>query len=59
MNTIDMTPTWTGIIPAMIAIIKNPDASFESQKMVQEEFLKMAKLADSYVEHCKDQEGDS
>ena len=59
MKTIDMTPTWTGIIPAMIAIIKNPNASFESQKMIQAEFLKMAKLADSYIEHVKEQEGDS
>jgi len=59
MKTINITPTWAGITPAMLAIIKNPNASFESQKMIQEEFLKMAKLADSYVEHCKEQEGDS
>ena len=59
MNTIDITPTWTGLTPVLITIIKNPHASFESQKMVQGEFLKMARLADSYVELVKSQEGES
>ena len=59
MDTIDITPKWTGLTPVLITIIKNPNASFESQKMVQEEFLKMAKLADSYVELVKAQKEES
>jgi len=43
---IDMTPTWEGILPILIAGIEN--GTFESRKTAIEELMRMAKLADAY-----------
>jgi hypothetical protein len=49
-NVIDITPTWESLAPVMIDIIKNPHGSFQSVKIAKEELLKMARVADKYVE---------
>lgn len=49
MQTIDITPTWSGLLPAMLQVIANPDASFESRAAITEELERMAKIADIYV----------
>lgn len=46
-ETIDMTPTWEGMLPVYIAVIEN--GSFEGQRIAREELKRMAKLADAYV----------
>jgi len=48
-KTIDLTPTWSDILPAMLAVIQNPDAPQESRTVMFEELGRMAKLADRYV----------
>ena len=44
-GTIDLTPTWTGLLPAFIALLQN--GSPEGQKVAREELERMAALADS------------
>ena len=47
---IDLTPTWEQITPVMIQVIRcSTDA--KSRKTVEDELLRMAKLADLYVKH--------
>jgi hypothetical protein len=47
MKTIDITPTWEGILPALLAVIEN--GNFEGRKIALEEITRMAQLADLYV----------
>ena len=57
-KTIEITPTWLGLAPAMIDIIKNPHASFQSTKIAKEELLKMARVADKYIEISSYKDGE-
>ena len=45
---IDLTPTWEEITPVMIHIIRS-STDPKSRKTVEDEILRMAKLADLYV----------
>ena len=47
MKTINITPKWSGVIPALLEVLKNPKADAESRKFVEEEIIRMAKIADS------------
>lgn len=53
MKTIDMTPTWLSLLNPMLDVIANPEASFESRKVIREELERMARIADAYVELSK------
>lgn len=44
-TTIDLTPTWRGILPALIAIYEHGD-----RQTAIDELTKMANLADQYNE---------
>ena len=48
-KTVDLTPTWSGVLPAMLAVISNPDASQESRRVMYEEMERMATYADNWV----------
>lgn len=48
---IDITPTWSGILPALIAIMR--DGTHEGQRLAEIELRRMATLADNWVAHCK------
>ena len=53
VETIDLTPTWTALVPVMIAIlteVKNP----ETIKDLTAELLKMAEGADKWNEYVKE-----
>ena len=52
MKTIDMTPTWEGVLPIYIAGIQS--GSFEGIKTATEELRRMARLADITVAAQKD-----
>jgi hypothetical protein len=58
LKTIDITPTWESLTPVMIDIIKNPHGSFQSVKIAKEELLKMARVADKYVEISSYKDGE-
>ena len=45
-KTIDLTPTWRGILPALLALLENP----ATQRDALDELSKMANLADRYNE---------
>lgn len=48
VETIDVTPTWQGILPGLIAIVRNGE-TVEAQKTAEAELRKMARLADAHV----------
>lgn len=48
-KTIDITPTWRGILPSLLAVLQNEDARFESREVVLAELERMAKYADEWV----------
>jgi len=45
---IDLTPTWLGILPAMLDVIRN-GTTFEARADIEREFVRMARIADKYV----------
>lgn len=47
MSTIDITPTWTGLLPVLLEIIR---ANRSGSPIAMEELVRMAQLADSHVE---------
>jgi hypothetical protein len=51
METIDCTPTWEGITPYLIILLKDGDR--EGQKTAEVELKRMAQLADLYVKSQK------
>ena len=54
-KTIDITPTWTQVLPALIAVLTNEDASHKSREFAAIELERMATFADYYVLHRKGQ----
>ena len=51
--TIDLTPTWESLIPAMFAVLENPKASYDAKQTVREELLKVARSTDAMAELMK------
>ena len=43
-TTIDITPTWAGILPALIALLQSPN--MEARRTATEELTRMAWIAD-------------
>lgn len=54
---IEMTPTWYGLLPAMVAALRNPDADIKSIRSIMSEFEVMAEGADKWNEYVREQEG--
>jgi hypothetical protein len=52
--TYDITPTWSGLLPYMIAVLE--DSNHESRKIILKEFEKMATGADIAVEYLAEKE---
>jgi hypothetical protein len=48
-KTVDLTPTWSGILPALLAVIANGE-TVEARKAAEAELRRMAAIADKYVE---------
>ena len=49
MKTIDLTPTWSGLIDTLIEL-RESGTTAEARQIADEELRKMAKVADLYVE---------
>ena len=45
-ETIDMTPTWAGLLPALLALAEGSTAA--GKKTAREEFARMAQAADNW-----------
>jgi hypothetical protein len=55
MQSIDLTPTWEGILPALLAIIEGSKHT-AARNSAMAELRRMAQLADKYVaEHSGEQ----
>ena len=52
-ETIDLTPTWVVATRIYIAVLKNPNASFEALQDAEEELLELAAYVDRWIEHNK------
>ena len=44
MNTLEFIPTWEALIGPMIAVLQNENASYTSQRIVQENLILLAKI---------------
>jgi hypothetical protein len=55
-HTIDLTPSWSGIVSWMIAILTEGDHTKESVKIAKETLTKMAQVADLHVAWVKSPE---
>ncbi len=51
LQTIDCTPTWSGILPALLNVLEN--GTEEGKKLARIELKRMAEVADKYVEYQK------
>ena len=47
-KTVDVTPTWQGILPALLALLQSDNP--KSRQLAESELRRMAGLADGYVE---------
>jgi hypothetical protein len=45
-ETIDITPTWSALIPIMVEVLKNPKAGYEDKQNVIFELKRLAKIVD-------------
>lgn len=50
---VDITPTWAGILPALLAVIENGE-TFEARNLALAELRRMAELADRYAAALRD-----
>lgn len=46
-GTIDLTPSWSGILPTLLAAVT--DGTPEGQSIARQELARMAEIADRYV----------
>lgn len=53
MNTIDITPTWSALVPIMIEVLKNPKANKTAKAEVTHELLRLAKIVDDQNKKVK------
>lgn len=51
-QTVDITPTWSAILPLLLAVYK--DGNFQGIKEAEGELKRMAQLADLYVAQQKE-----
>lgn len=56
---IDITPTWSSLLPIMLEVLQNPKADPQVKRELAEELKKMAKLADTLVALTKAQQAAS
>ena len=45
-ETIDITPTWSALVPIMIEVLKSPKANKTAKAEVTQELLRLAKIVD-------------
>ena len=57
METVDLTPKWEAITPVLLKILEQ--GKIRDSSDIKAELVRMARLADLWVEHCEAQKGDS
>lgn len=59
VGTIDLTPTWSGVLPIYLAVLQNPNAQASSRNGAMAELERMAELADMFVAQSKGSKTDA
>lgn len=55
MTTIDCTPTWEFAARIYIAVLRNPDASFDALRAAEEEeLIRLARIVDHHAASAKE-----
>ena len=52
MQTIDMTPKWSALVPMLSLVLQQTDSE-KTRREITEELVKMAQAADSWNTHVK------
>ena len=52
-ETIDITPTWSALVPIMIEVLKSPTANNSAKQEVVVELKRLAKIVDDQNERIK------
>lgn len=52
-DTIDITLTWSALVPVMVEVLKSPKANNAAKAEVTQELLRLAKIADNLNERSK------
>ena len=50
-KTVDLTPTWQGILPALLNLLQSDNP--KSRQLAESELRRMAGLADGYIESLR------
>jgi hypothetical protein len=53
ITQVEVAYTWADLLPGMLAVIANPEASFNGRTMIEGELMRMARAADLYVQYRK------
>lgn len=53
MKTIDITPTWSAIMPVMVDVLKSPKANNTAKQEVTAELMRLAKIVDDQNKKAK------
>ena len=53
-QTIDITPTWSALIPIMVEVLKNPRANNSAKQEVVVELKRLAKIVDDQNKRSKE-----
>lgn len=53
MNEIDLTPSWTSLVPLFAQLLSQDELNREARQLVTEELLRMAEAADRFNNQLK------
>ena len=59
VEAIDITPTWSAILPVLLGVLQNDEAPVSAQKEAMANLTGMAALADKFVDLVKRGSGDT
>jgi hypothetical protein len=59
MHTIDLTPTWSGLLPALLALLSDATTPVETRRIIEAELARMARAADAWNAHAKSLKGEA
>ena len=50
---IDLTPTWSALVPVLCAVLANPDADTEAKRDIERQLARLAEVVDEMNSHNK------
>lgn len=46
-QSFNIVPTWSGIMPALLDILENPDAPRDSKRIIREQIMRLCRTVDA------------